>query len=134
MPVRLDVASARGGYSVIIGAGVLEDARALFEAASLALPATIVSAGPIWQAQGARIASISGGAEPVLMPDGERAKTLRSLRDSTTPFPPEPSIVRPRSPHSAAASSATSPGFAAASYLRGLRYVQIPTTLLAQGR
>jgi len=132
MPVRLDVASARGGYSVIIGAGVLEDARALFEAASLALPATIVSAGPIWQAQGARVASISEGADPVLMPDGERAKTLRSVAGLYDAF-------SARAIDRAATIAALGggvvgdvAGFAAASYLRGIRYVQIPTTLLAQ--
>jgi len=132
MPVRVDVASARGGYSVVIGAGVLEDARALFEAASLALPATIVSAGPIWQAQAARVAAISGGTDPVLMPDGERAKTLRSVAALYDAFSTR---AIDRATTIAAFGGGVVgdvAGFAAASYLRGLRYVQIPTTLLAQ--
>jgi 3-dehydroquinate synthase len=117
---------------VVIGAGVLDEARALCEAASLSVPATIVSAAPIWQAQGTRVSSLSGGADPVLMPDGERAKTLRSVAGLYDAF-------SGRAIDRAATIAAFGggvvgdvAGFAAATYLRGIRYVQIPTTLLAQ--
>jgi 3-dehydroquinate synthase len=117
---------------VIIGAGVLENAYALLEAASLSLPATVVSAPPIWQAQGPRVSHLAGGADPVLMPDGERAKTLRSVAGLYDAF--SATGIDRASTIAAFGGGVVGDvaGFAAATYLRGIRYVQIPTTLLAQ--
>jgi 3-dehydroquinate synthase len=116
----------------VIGAGALQQARALMEAASLSLPATIVSSPPIWEAQGEQVASLADGADPVLMADGERAKTLRSVSGLYDAFA---SRTIDRSATIVAFGGGVVgdvAGFAAATYLRGIRYVQIPTTLLAQ--
>jgi 3-dehydroquinate synthase len=111
---------------------VLEDARALFEEASLSVPATVVSAAPIWQAQGARISHLTGDADPVLMADGERAKSLRSVAALYDAFSAKGADRASTIAAFGGGVVGDVAGFAAATYLRGLRYVQIPTTLLAQ--
>ncbi|HXT72075.1 MAG TPA: 3-dehydroquinate synthase [Vicinamibacterales bacterium] len=129
--VRIEVTSARHKYSVIVGAGVLQQARSLMEAASLSLPATVVSSAPIWTAQGDRVSSLTAG-DPVLMADGERAKTLRSLSGLYDAFAGRGIDRAATIIGFGGGVVGDVAGFAAASYLRGLTYVQIPTTLLAQ--
>lgn len=116
----------------MIGAGALDQARALIEGASLTVPVTIVSTAPIWQAQGRRVAQLADGAEPVLMADGERAKTLKSISGLYDAFSGR-GVDRSRSVMAFGGGVVGDvAGFAAATYLRGLRYIQVPTTLLAQ--
>ncbi len=100
-------------------------------ASSLSLPATVVSTAPIWSAQGEQVASIAAGG-PVLMPDGERAKTLRSLSGLYDAFAGRGVDRATTIVGFGGGVVGDVAGFAAASYLRGLTYVQIPTTLLAQ--
>ena len=67
------------------------------------------------------------------MPDGERYKNVTTVgRDLRRADPRRRRSRQLRSSRSAAAWSATSAGFAAATYLRGVPLVQVPTTLLAQ--
>jgi 3-dehydroquinate synthase len=116
----------------VIGAGALQQARSLMEAASLMLPATIVSSPPIWEAQGEQVASLAAGSDPVLMADGERAKTLRSVSGLYDAFAGRTIDRAGTIVAFGGGVVGDVAGFAAATYLRGLRYVQIPTTLLAQ--
>ena len=95
------------------------------------LPVVVTSA-PIWRRHGERLREIIGRRPPIFIPDGERAKTLtvvrrlyrhfgrRSLDRSSVVMAFGGGVVGDVA------------GFAAATYLRGLRVVQIPTTLLAQ--
>jgi 3-dehydroquinate synthase len=137
-PVRIDVRSATHSYSVVIGAGVLREAASLLGQAGLPAPAAIVSSPPIWQLHGERLAGLAEQtpdtsiAEPVLIPDGERAKTLRTVATLYDAF-----VTRglDRSSTILALGGGVVgdvAGFAAATYLRGLSFVQAPTTLLAQ--
>ena len=131
-PVRVEVPSARRPYAVVIGAGVLERLSQLLGDSRLLAPPTIVSSAPIWQLHGVRLKGLAAAGEPVLMADGERAKTLRSIAGLYDAF-------AARGVDRAATIVAFGggvigdvAGFAAATYLRGLTYVQVPTTLLAQ--
>jgi 3-dehydroquinate synthase len=92
----------------------------------------IVSSPLVWRLHGPRVARAIKGAEPILVPDGERHKHL-------------PTVVRiydalVRANADRACTLVTfgggvigdMAGFAAATYLRGIALVHVPTTLLAQ--
>ena len=74
----------------------------------------------------------SPDAPVILVPDGERHKQLQTVAASTMRSSSSRPIAARRWSASAAACSATSAGFAAATYLRGIDIVHVPTTLLAQ--
>jgi len=130
---RLDVTSERGTYKVVIGSGASNRLAALLSEQGIDRQRLVVSAPPIWRLQGTRLRNVVGPKErPTLIPDGERAKTLatvsrvydacvrRSLDRSGTVIAFGGGVVGDVA------------GFAAATYLRGIRLVQVPTTLLAQ--
>jgi len=131
-PVRIDVQSERAPYLVVIGAGVLSQAPSFFEREGLDQVPVIVSCPPVWRLHGERLTTLSGGASAALIGDGERAKTLGTVARLYDAF-----LERhlDRSGIVAAFGGGVVgdvAGFAAATYLRGVRLVQIPTTLLAQ--
>jgi 3-dehydroquinate synthase len=130
--IRIDVRSARRDYSVVVGAGVLAEARALVDGAGLRGSSVAVSSAPIWQLHGERIASLTNGADPVLMADGERAKTLRTVAGLYDGFAARGLDRTSTIVAFGGGVVGDVAGFAAATYLRGLTYVQVPTTLLAQ--
>jgi 3-dehydroquinate synthase len=126
------VPSARQDYSVVIGTGVLDRAPALLADAGLRLPAVVVSSAPIWQLHGERLAAVTAGNEPVLMTDGERAKTLRTVAGLYDAFAGRGVDRASTVVAFGGGVVGDVAGFAAATYLRGLPFVQVPTTLLAQ--
>jgi 3-dehydroquinate synthase len=93
---------------------------------------TLVTVPPVWRAQGHLVAALAGDAGPILMSDGERAKTLQTVSRLYDAFGKRG--VSRSSTIVAFGGGVTGDvaGFAAATYLRGLSLVQIPTTLLAQ--
>jgi 3-dehydroquinate synthase len=131
-PVRIEVASARRPYAVVIGAGVLDRLPALLVDSGLPLAPTIVSSAPIWQLHAERLRGLPTAADPVLMADGERAKNLRSLAGLYDAFAARGVDRSGAIVAFGGGVIGDVAGFAAATYLRGLTYVQVPTTLLAQ--
>jgi 3-dehydroquinate synthase len=131
-PIRLSVTHAHGTYDVLVGEGLLDGASALLASIGLTPPPVVMSCPPVWRAHGHRLAPLLDGREPLLMADGERAKTLGSVARLYE------GLVKAgadrRTPVVAFGGGVVGDvaGFAAASYLRGLRVVQVPTTLLAQ--
>jgi 3-dehydroquinate synthase len=130
---RLLVSSERGPYPVIIGAGSSADLATLLAERAGSRQRLVVSAPPIWRLQGRRFRGIVTPKErPLLIPDGERAKTLGTVARIYD------ACVRKGLDRSATIVAVGGgvvgdvAGFAAATYLRGLRLVQVPTTLLAQ--
>jgi 3-dehydroquinate synthase len=130
-PVRLDVPSAAGSYPVIIGSDTSLTIPAALDDAGLPARRIVVSSPTVWRCHGERLRAASA-EEPILIPDGERFKhlgTVGRIYDA---------LIR------AAADRATTviaagggvlgdiAGFAAATYLRGIPVVHVPTTLLAQ--
>lgn len=131
--IRIDVTSERTTYPVIIGAGLARTLPALLDAQGITAQRLVVSCAPVWRLHGRRLRGlVSRRDKPALIPDGERAKTLatvsglydhclrRGLDRSATIVAVGGGVVGDVG------------GFAAASYLRGIRLVQVPTTLLAQ--
>src|SRR5439155_328316 len=92
----------------------------------------VVSCPPVWRLHGKRLQGLKHLHEPAIIPDGERAKRLPAVTRIYDV------MVKRRLDRSASLIAfgggvvGDVGGFAAATYLRGIRLVQIPTTLLAQ--
>ncbi len=132
-PIRLDVTSERVTYPVLIGSGLTRELPALLTAHGTGRQRLLVSCAPVWRLHGRRVRGVlPARAQPVLMPDGERAKTL-----STVTAIYDACLARGLDRSAALIAFGGGvvgdvAGFAAATYLRGIRLVQVPTTLLAQ--
>jgi len=129
--VRLAVDTPSRRYAVVLADGLLARLPKLLDEANVPPRRVVVSNPLVWRLHGSRLATLDLG-EPILIPDGERFKhvaTVSRIYDG---------LVR------ASADRATAVltfgggvvgdvgGFAAASFLRGLPLVHVPTTLLAQ--
>lgn len=130
---RLHIDLGARSYPILIGPGLIDDAGLLGAtvAARDVLVVTNTTVGPLYLARleralpGKRVAS-------VVLPDGERYKTLDTL---ALVFD---ALVERRMNRDACVAAlgggvvGDMAGFAAACYQRGVDYVQVPTTLLAQ--
>src|SRR5690349_14234505 len=131
-PTRIDVKSEHAVYPVFVGPGVLSALPRLLKSHDLVGDTIVVSCPPVWRAQGQQMGAIAGKPGPALIADGERAKTLASVTRIYE------TLVKRRLDRSAVLLAfgggvlGDVAGFAAATYLRGIRLVQVPTTLLAQ--
>ena len=130
--IRFDVTHAAGSYPVLVGAGLFARLDSLLSEHQLLAESVVVTCPPVWRAHGAALAPVLGGHQPLVMADGERAKALSSvarLYDGLVTRRADRSTVVLAVGGGVVGDAA---GFAAATYLRGLRVVQVPTTLLAQ--
>ena len=132
MPLRFDVTHAAGSYPVLVGAGLFARLGTVLSEHQLLAESVVVTCPPVWRAHGATLTEVLGGHPPLVMPDGERAKVLSSvakLYEGLVTRKADRSTVILAVGGGVVGDAA---GFAAATYLRGLRVVQVPTTLLAQ--
>jgi 3-dehydroquinate synthase len=131
-PVRIDVATPSRAYSVTIGDGLLDRVGDMLDALGAPARRFIVSSPLVWRLHGPQLARAAGAAEPILVPDGERSKQLATVSRIYD------ALVRASAERSATIITfgggviGDMAGFAAASYLRGIALVHVPTTLLAQ--
>lgn len=132
-PIHIQVRHEHASYEVLVGPGLSARLPALVAAKGLARQALIVSVPPVWRRHDRRFRGLlRPGDRPVLLGDGERAKTLRSVERLYR------ECLRRRLDRSAAMVAigggvvGDTVGFAAATYLRGIPIVQVPTTLLSQ--
>lgn len=131
--VEIDLADR--SYFISIGSGLLDSTRSYqgLPKASTALVVTNQTVAPLYAPRVlAALASVYGAVHLVELPDGESHKTWESLNlifdallskgcdRKTVLFALGGGVVGDMT------------GFAAASYMRGVPFVQIPTTLLAQ--
>lgn len=124
---EIEVALGARSYTVRIEAGSLMGAAALTPAAGQVI---VVTDDKVWAAQGSRLEGL--GAEPIIVPAGEASKSwarLEALCDAllTRGVGRNDTIVA-----FGGGMIGDLAGFAAAILKRGCRYVQIPTSLLAQ--
>ena len=131
-PVRIDVPTPSRAYSITIGDGTLDRVgRALDD---LQAPARrfIVSSPLVWRFHGEQIARAVHAPDPILVPDGERYKQLATVSRIYD------ALVRVNADRASTLITfgggviGDMAGFAAATYLRGIALVHVPTTLLAQ--
>ncbi|HEX6974854.1 MAG TPA: 3-dehydroquinate synthase [Vicinamibacterales bacterium] len=130
-PVRLDVRADARSYAIQIAPGISERLLDVLAGARVPERRFIVSSPTVWRFHGHQFRGVSLD-EPILIPDGERHKHLATVGRIYD------ALIR------AGADRATTivavgggvvgdiAGFAAATYLRGVPVVQVPTTLLAQ--
>jgi 3-dehydroquinate synthase len=130
-PLRLDLRAGAQRSSIVIGEGVVERLPALLDEAGVGARRFIVSSPPIWKLHGAALQHVAS-VEPILIPDGERYKTLQTTSRIYD------ALIRAAADRGSAIVAVGGgvvgdvAGFAAATYLRGITLVQVPTTLLAQ--
>jgi 3-dehydroquinate synthase len=130
-PIRLDVETPSRRYPITLGHGLLDRLRPLLDASGVPARRFIVSNALVWRLHGPRLAA-SGLVDPILLPDGERYKQMQTVSRVYD------ALVRARAERSSTLITfgggviGDMAGFAAATYLRGIALVHVPTTLLAQ--
>ena len=131
-PVQVDVATAPNPYRVYVGKDLINQLDTILTAAGSTGRRFIVSSPPIWKLHGSAIAGTVRGEEPILIPDGERSKTLQTVMHVYE------ALIRGRADRGSTIVAVgggvigDTVGFAAATFLRGIQLVHIPSTLLAQ--
>jgi 3-dehydroquinate synthase len=119
-------------YRITVGAGLLDRLDSVLDEHGFTGRRVVVSSQTVWKALGDRLREGLGDVEPVLMADGERHKhmgTVGRLYDGLLRAKVDRGTVIVAVGGGVVGDTA---GFAAATYLRGLQLVQVPTTLLAQ--
>jgi 3-dehydroquinate synthase len=130
--IRVRAGRARATYPILIADGLLDALRTHLDAVAPASRAIIVSSPRIWGLHGDRIRRGLPDAPHLLVPDGERAKHLRTVSrvyDGLLAASADRHTVVVVVGGGVLGDLA---GFAAASFLRGLPLVHVPTTVVAQ--
>ncbi len=131
-PVRIDVATASRRYPILLAGGVLDGIGRLLDELKVPGRRFVVSSPLVWRLHGSRVVRGLGAVEPILVPDGERYKQLPTVTRIYD------ALVRANAERSSTIVTVGGgvitdmAGFAAATYLRGVPVVHVPTTLLAQ--
>lgn len=130
-PVRVTVATPSRHYVVTLGDGVLAHLNKLLDEVKAPARRFVVSSPTVWRFHGQRFSAVSN-AEPILVPDGERFKQIPTVSRVWE------ALIKANADRSSTLITfgggviGDLAGFAAASYLRGIALVHVPTTLLAQ--
>jgi 3-dehydroquinate synthase len=130
-PLRVTVDTPSRRYPIVIGQNILGRLPEVLDEAGAPARRFVVSSPRVWKAQGTRLtASII--EPPILVPDGERSKTLQTVSRVYD------ALIERRADRASTLITfgggviGDLAGFAAATYLRGISLVHVPTTLLAQ--
>lgn len=119
-------------YRISIADGLAASPDTALAAAGVTGRLVVVSSQPIWRALHGRLGHVFREQEPILVADGERNKHMGSVARI------HDGLVRARADRGTTVIAigggvlGDTAGFAAATYLRGIPLVQVPTTLLAQ--
>jgi 3-dehydroquinate synthase len=130
-PIRLDVETPSRRYTVTLGDGILARLPRLLDEAGAPQKRFVVSSPGIWRLHGSRLAGMFS-AQPILVPDGERFKQLQTVSRVYE------ALITANADRASTLVTfgggviGDLAGFAAATYLRGIALVHVPTTLLAQ--
>lgn len=130
-PIRIDVSTPSRAYGVTVGAGLLDRLSRILDDCGLPEHRLIVSSPLVWRLHGGRVAHASS-VEPILVPDGERFKHLQTVSRIYD------ALIQANADRASTLVTfgggviGDTAGFAAATYLRGIALVHVPTTLLAQ--
>jgi 3-dehydroquinate synthase len=129
--VLLEVGSRSGRYGVNMEPGAVARLGALLDAARVPSRRFVVSNPTVWRLHESSFTGVTS-EDPILLPDGERYKNLQTVGRIYD------ALIRARADRASAIIAVgggvlgDTAGFAAATYLRGIPVVQVPTTLLAQ--
>ncbi len=131
-PIRIDVESASRTYPVLVGPGLLEDLEAQLTANGVGARRFVVSSPNVWRRHGEAIEAALPDTPHLLIPDGERSKNHQTLGRIYEWLIEQGADRRSTVVAVGGGVIGDTVGFAAATYLRGVDLVQVPTTLLAQ--
>ena len=129
--VRLSVRTSTGSYPIEIADGSAGRLRATLDSVGVPARRFIVSSQTVWRFHGEDLQR-AADEEPILLPDGERYKQLATVGRIYD------ALIRANADRASAiiaiggGVTGDVAGFAAATCLRGIPIVQVPTTLLAQ--
>jgi 3-dehydroquinate synthase len=132
---HISVKSSAGAYSVVCGSGVLS--RAMKEIANLGKFSSVhgVSSPKVWRAAGKSIKRALGAGKSSdihLMNDAESAKNLRTVEAVSRALVKSGADRRSLLVAVGGGVVGDVVGYVAASYLRGVALVHVPTTVVAQ--
>ena len=128
----IEISASSHTYPVHVGQGLLKQLKKLIERAGATDQRFIVSSRPVWQLHGTTVKQSLPQTQHLLIPDGERSKTVQSVSRIYE------TLIRTTADRSVTIIAVGGGvigdvvGFAAATYLRGVKLVHVPTTLLAQ--
>jgi 3-dehydroquinate synthase len=128
---RVTVSAASGPYSVVIGDGAIDALGRELDTLKLGRR-ILVSSQRVWDFHGPLFKKIGADRTPILIEDGERYKNLNTVARVLD------ALVKAQADRSTALVAVGGGvigdmiGFSAATYLRGIPIVHVPTTLLAQ--
>jgi 3-dehydroquinate synthase len=131
-PIRIDVNTGSRTSPIWIGEGVSQGLGGLLDRHGIGSQRFIVSSPVVWRFHGERLRPGLSGGDPILLPDGERFKTLQSVSKIYE------ALIRAHADRGSTIIAVgggvvgDTAGFAAATFLRGISLVHVPTTLLAQ--
>jgi 3-dehydroquinate synthase len=131
-PARIEVTTPSRAYTVAIEDNAIDRLQQILDEVRAPERRFIVSSPLVWRLHGRRAARAVAGAEPILVPDGERYKQLATvvrIYDALVGANADRSSTLITFGGGVIGDMA---GFAAATYLRGIALVHVPTTLLAQ--
>jgi 3-dehydroquinate synthase len=129
--VRIDVDTPSRRYAVTLDDGLLDRLPRLLDDVKAPARRFVVSSPLVWRLHGPRLAK-AGLGEPILVPDGERFKNLQNVSRVYE------ALIRANADRASTLITlgggviGDMAGFAAATYLRGIALIHVPTTLLAQ--
>lgn len=129
---RIDIAIGAARYPVHIEPGALARLATLLDEAAFPSRRVLVSSPVVWRLHGQAVRRALPEHEAVLIPDGERAKTLQTVGRVYE------ALIGTHADRGAGIVAigggvlGDTAGFAAATYLRGIAVAHVPTTLLAQ--
>ncbi len=124
----IHVRCQHGVYGVLVARGMRTRLRTVLTEANVGGAIVMVSSRRVWKAQGAHF----GRVTPILVADGERAKTLATV---SAIYDALLAAKVDRGSTIVAVGGGVigdMVGFAAATFLRGVRLVHVPTTVMAQ--
>jgi 3-dehydroquinate synthase len=130
--LALDVPTPSRTYTVTIADGAIDAIGRVLDDVRAPARRFVVSSPLVWRLHGPQLARALPDAEPILVPDGERFKQLPTVTRIYD------ALVRANADRAAAIVTfgggviGDTAGFAAATYLRGIALIHVPTTLLAQ--
>lgn len=130
-PVRIDVPTPSRRYAITLGDGLLDRLTRVLDEAGAPARRFVVSSPLVWRLHGQRFEGACR-AEAIIVPDGERFKQLATVSRVYD------ALIRANADRASTLITfgggviGDLAGFAAASYLRGIALVHVPTTLLAQ--
>ena len=132
-PVTVSVGPAAAPhYHVEIGPGLAAGLNALLDRHGVGPRRMVATAGPVWRAVRPALPAAFRAVEPILLPDGERFKTLATVARVYEAFARAGADRQTAVVAIGGGVLGDTAGFAAATFLRGLPLVHVPTTLLAQ--